>query len=848
MKAKLIDAIDFDQVNLLLEGFNKSTGFVTAILDLDGNVLSKSGWRQICTDFHRLNPGTSKRCTQSDTELAGKMAQGEKYHFYKCLNGLVDVAVPLVINGEHIANLFSGQFFFEKPDKSFFIKQAKDFGFDEKSYLEALEKVPVIDKDKVKPVMDFLLDMTELISNITLQKLEQTELIKKLKESEEIKSELLLKLNDAQQIAKIGSWEWNLKTNQVWWSDETYRIFGVNPEEFTPDFEANGQFIHPDDIENYRKLFEYSLKTGEPLNYDFRLITRDGLLKHCNAKGKVIYDKSGQAEIFIGTVTDNTKRWQIEEERQKFLMLANSSSEFIGMCDLEFKPTYVNPAGVSMVGLPDMEAACRVMVQDYFFPEDQQFITEEFFPRVLLEGHGDVEIRLRHFQTGEPIWMFYYLFHVRDASGKVIGWATVSRDITERKKAEEALRESEQEFRSLAESMPQIVWATRADGWNIYFNQQWVDYTGLTLEESYGHGWNKPFHPDDQQRAWDAWNNAVNNNGIYSIEVRLRRYDGVYRWWLVRGVPLINDNGNILKWFGTCTDIEEIKTAEIEIKELNLELEKRVEERTIELEEKVIELNENQEALLNLVEDLNEKTVLIEKSSEQLDKVNKELQAFTYSVSHDLKAPLRGIDGYSKLLLELYSKNLNPEARTFIQNIREGTSQMNQLIEDLLSYSRLERVSLKNVQIDIKNIVNAVIEKFNKEISDRQIKIIVEVKPCSVLADFDGLSIAIRNLIENAIKFTHEAENPKINIQLKETKETCILLVKDNGIGFNMKFHNKIFEIFQRLHRAENYPGTGIGLALVYKAMQRMGGSVWAESKEGEGSIFYLEIPKTKIL
>ena len=132
-------------------------------------------------------------------------------------------------------------------------------------------------------------------------------------------------------------------------------------------------------------------------------------------------------------------------------------------------------------------------------------------------------------------------------------------DISERNKAEEALRESEADFRALAESMPQIVWACRPDGANYYFNHQWVDYTGMTLEESHGPGWNQPFHPDDQQRAWEAWQNATQNHVPYSLECRLRRADGVYRWWLIRGAPLRNAGGKVLKWFGTCTDIQEIK-------------------------------------------------------------------------------------------------------------------------------------------------------------------------------------------------------------------------------------------------------------------------------------------------
>src|SRR6185503_2198617 len=138
----------------------------------------------------------------------------------------------------------------------------------------------------------------------------------------------------------------------------------------------------------------------------------------------------------------------------------------------------------------------------------------------------------------------------------------------------EALATSEAEFRSLAEAMPQMVWITRPDGWNIYFSKQWMDYTGLTLEESLGHGWNKPFHPDDQQRARDAWQQATASIGIYSIESRLRRADGVYRWWLVRGVPVRDAAGNLLKWFGTCTDIHDLKSAEEVLKKRATELER----------------------------------------------------------------------------------------------------------------------------------------------------------------------------------------------------------------------------------------------------------------------------------
>ncbi len=195
----------------------------------------------------------------------------------------------------------------------------------------------------------------------------------------------------------------------------------------------------------------------------------------------------------------------------------------------------------------------------------------------LLQQHREHLEEIVQQRTAELEASRNQLIEAREAALNLMKDAIVARDnseagrialeleVAERKKMMDALITSEREFHLLAEAMPQIVWITRPDGWNIYFNQQWVDYTGLTLEEGYGHGWNKPFHPDDRQRAWDAWQNAVNNHGVYSLECRLRRADGAYRWWLVRGEPAFDENGKIYKWFGTCTDIEDLKIAENEL-------------------------------------------------------------------------------------------------------------------------------------------------------------------------------------------------------------------------------------------------------------------------------------------
>ncbi|GAB4278375.1 MAG: hypothetical protein Kow0080_29970 [Candidatus Promineifilaceae bacterium] len=247
---------------------------------------------------------------------------------------------------------------------------------------------------------------------------------------------------------------------------------------------------------------------------------------------------------------------------------------------------------------------------------------------------------------------------------------------------------------------------------------------------------------------------------------------------------------------------------------------------------------------VRLYEQLKETNKLLEERKAELEARNKELETFTYSVSHDLKAPLRGIDGYSRLLLEDYADKLDDNGRFFLHTIRKATMQMTELIEDLLLYSRLERRSLQHEQLSLPELVEALLFERSGEIESRGVNLQVSVPETAVLADKDGLSIALRNLIDNALKFTQHQDTPVIEVGGRETEKTCIIWVRDNGVGFDMKFHQRIFEIFQRLHRAEEYPGTGIGLALVHKAMERMNGRVWAESTPGKGATFYLEIPK----
>ncbi|MEK8092024.1 PAS domain S-box protein [Methylocystis sp. IM3] len=260
-----------------------------------------------------------------------------------------------------------------------------------------------------------------------------------LRASEERYRESEFRLQLALDSGNIGIYEWRLDTGELIWDDRLRAQWGLSPLE-RPTFALFLESIHPDDRARVRAGIDRALdpETGGRLQVEYRVIAGDRSEKWISATGTVFFE-AGRAVRMVGTAQDVTQRKGAEIERQKFVSLAEQSVEFIGICNLSFEPLYVNPAGLRLVGLKGAEEAVRVDVADFFFPEDRPFVMEEFFPGVLREGQGSVEIRFRRFDTGEAVWMLYNVFFLRDPDGGPIGLATVSRDITQRKRAEEAL-------------------------------------------------------------------------------------------------------------------------------------------------------------------------------------------------------------------------------------------------------------------------------------------------------------------------------------------------------------------------------------------------------------------------
>ncbi len=232
----------------------------------------------------------------------------------------------------------------------------------------------------------------------------------------------------------------------------------------------------------------------------------------------------------------------------------------------------------------------------------------------------------------------------------------------------------------------------------------------------------------------------------------------------------------------------------------------------------------------------------------QLKSAFEELEGFSYAVAHDLKTPLRAINGFTHLLEAEADPVLTPVARDHLMRIRRGSLKMATLIEDLLAYAQVDRRAPRATLVNLPALLEQLVGEAGDEIARRGVQVVYDVEPISLRVDIDGLSLAVRNLLQNALKYTRDIRVPRVEISAHVRENAAVIRVADNGIGFDMQYHDHIFRVFQRLHREDQYPGTGIGLALVRKAVERLGGRVWAESKLGEGAAFIIELPLSAVM
>ncbi|KON82218.2 PAS domain S-box protein [Azoarcus sp. PA01] len=394
--------------------------------------------------------------------------------------------------------------------------------------------------------------------------------------------------------------------------------------------------------------------------------------------------------------------------------------------------------------------------------------------------------------------------------GNFAGYDGIGRDITDRVESEQSLRENQVRYRELIESVNEIIFRTDENGRLTFLNRGWETITGYTVKESLGTALADHFHPDDRVAA-EHQISLVHRLELpaWTAQLRLLTRNGEIRW--VEANAHRVDHGNeddpaLLGLAGTLFDISARKIAEMTLRNLNRELETRVRARTAELEA-----------------------------------ANRELEAFSYSVSHDLRAPLRAIDGFARILDEELGDRVEPNAREHIVRIRNAGMRMSHLIDDLIKLAQLARHSLHKETFDLSELAIQIIDELRRNEPERRVEVEI-TRDLVVRADRGLMQLVLQNLLGNAWKFSSRNAVAHISLTARRDLGQRVFCVTDDGVGFDMTFANNLFRAFHRLHSGIDFPGSGIGLATTYRIIERHGGQIWAKSKPGEGASFYFTL------
>jgi len=355
---------------------------------------------------------------------------------------------------------------------------------------------------------------------------------------------------------------------------------------------------------------------------------------------------------------------------------------------------------------------------------------------------------------------------------------------------EEALRDAEkarERFRFMAESMPQKIFTATPAGDVDYYNRQWMEFTGLPFDRIKDSGWTQLIHPDDVEENVRTWRHSIETGEPFHFQHRVRRADGAYRWHLSRAQAMRDSAGNISMWIASNTEIHEQKETE-----------------------------------------------------DELRRANEDLQQFAYSASHDLQEPIRNVAVYSEIVAKRYDRVLDPEGKQFLGFLTEGGRRLATLIDDLLAYTKAGLIENDSTRVDASAALNEVLSSLAETIRQCNGSVTYDALP-EIAMSQTHLQQVFQNLITNALKYRTE-KPPEIQISAVRQGAGWRFAVRDNGIGIDPEYKEKIFGVFKRLHR--NYSGTGIGLAICQRVVERYGGRIWVESSTGRGATFFFTVPE----
>jgi PAS domain S-box-containing protein len=611
------------------------------------------------------------------------------------------------------------------------------------------------------------------------------------------------RLEMAVRAAGIGIFDWRFPEDHVIWTEQEERLFGLAPGTFGGTTRAWAGYVLPEDLPEVQRQLQEHLDRRDPeLPMQYRIQRADGSIRWIEGVGKFIYAEDGTPLRAVGINMDITERkladQALRQSESRFRRLFESDLVGIIFSDREGVITDANNAFLALLGYGREDLAARTLCWKDLTPPEYADLDAEAM-REMMEKGGAVPYEKEFFRKdGSRVAILIGTSLLKERTpATAVGFVL---DISERKAAQEQLHLSEERFRLVAEATNEGIW-----DWDIRADQVWRNegyyklfgyqpgQTNANLES-----WEQRLHPEDAARVRRGVEEALHGNkGNWADEYRIQKIDGSYAYVMDRAYILRDGQGRPVRMIGSKIDLTALK------------------ETQLALEQQAIELKQS----------------------------NADLEQFAYISSHDLQEPLNTAASFAKLLKRRYESRLDGDANDFIDFVVDATDRMKKIIRSLLEYSRVSSVGKEAHAVPLENVLGEVRKNLQPRLEETGADLQIGPMP-TVRANETQLLQLFQNLVGNALKFRSTVP-PLITVQAEEEPGQWLFRIADNGIGMDMKYaEEKIFQVFQRLHSREEYEGTGIGLAICKKIVERHGGTIWAESQLGKGSVFYFTLKK----
>lgn len=560
----------------------------------------------------------------------------------------------------------------------------------------------------------------------------------------------------------------------------------------------------PNEADGWVELYRNVLVTGQPIRFERALVATQRYLEL--SAFRVEPASRRQVAVLFQDVTARKRAEEALRESRERLQAALDGSETgtfrwnIQTNTLDWDENldrlFGLAPGKTIRSLEKFTAAVH--------PDDQAGVIERC--KRCAETGADFSMEFRVvWPDGSVHWLDDQGKTFRDETGRPSYMTGMCRDITRRKHDEQALRQSEERFRTVADSASVLIWQTDSTG-VMFVNRFYLNFFGVGFDAISGMGWADFLHPEDYDAYVNAYRSAWNREAAYEFQCRFRRHDGEYRWLHNVGSPNRAPDGTFLGFVGCSADVTDIKRAE----------------QLLQSEAKRLE-------------------VLVQQRTAKLQTAVGELEAFSYSVAHDLRAPLRALSGYARELAE--ETGLSSTGRTYVQRIERAATRMDRLTQEVLAYSQLSRDDVQLHEVNLDKLAHDLVEEYPNLVAHRE-HISIQSPLLPVLGHESLLTQALANLLGNACKFVNAGTKPKVVVRTEAIDGAELVWVEDNGIGIAPEHRSRLFKLFGRIHPEQKFGGTGVGLAIVMKAAERMGGSAGFDSEPGQGSRFWLRLKK----